>query len=359
MNRPLTPGPANRSDKADIGYEPDGYWRDGNHHVLVELKSGTHSFRNVRASLLGLAYRLAREPEDRALLVLTDSRITEERLHAELQLAGQTLKPDVMRRLSLVLATPEGYVGLPAELGSNFYDWLDDLVANEASKGSKPRMSSDEVFKVMLYQWLLGKGAVTADWITKTVGCSYPTAARALERIGHALVRHRDRRSVLRGFPSEQWKRLVTMSDETRETVHFVDASGQARSSQSLLHRLAALGDDRLAVGGIEGARHYYPGVDLVGLPRLDLTLHSPDGHVDLGFIERLDPGLVKADQRDAPAAMALHVLRRKVTLFDPGENGLQWADPVECLLDLHEARLEPQAKEFLNFLIKNRSGTA
>jgi len=27
------------------------------------------------------------------------------------------------------------------------------------------------------------------------------------------------------------------------------------------------------------------------------------------------------------------------------------WADPVECLLDLHEMRLESQAKEFLQHL--------
>jgi hypothetical protein len=44
-----------------------------------------------------------------------------------------------------------------------------------------------------------------------------------------------------------------------------------------------------------------------------------------------------------------IHALRRAESLFQPGEDGLPWADPVECLLDLHEARLESQALEFLN----------
>ena len=95
MNRALAGGPT-RSLKADIGYEPDGCWQKGAEKVWVELKSGTHSFRNVRASLLGLAYLLSSDPDSRALLVLSDSKITEERLHAELLLIEQTLRPQVM-----------------------------------------------------------------------------------------------------------------------------------------------------------------------------------------------------------------------------------------------------------------------
>ena len=44
-------------------------------------------------------------------------------------------------------------------------------------------------------------------------------------------------------------------------------------------------------------------------------------------------------------------IIRRKDSLFETNPLGIAWADPVECLLDLHEMRLEPQALEFLNFL--------
>lgn len=134
---------------------------------------------------------------------------------------------------------------------------------------------------------------------------------------------------------------------------------GQPRSPQSLLRRLATLNRSDLAIGGIEGARHYKPDIDLIGLPRLDLLLHCPKGRIDWSFIERLDPALEESGERDAPATLVVHVLRRKESFFAPDDNikmsamprRLQWADPVECLLDLHEARLESQAKEMLDFL--------
>ena len=358
MNKPQTDGLATRPRKSDIGYEPDACWTVGGQKVWIEVKSGTHSFRNVRASLLGLAYLLSREPESRALLVLPDSRITEDRLRAEAGLAEQALRPQVMDRLSLVLGRDHSYFGIPDDFGKDFQLRLDDLIEKEAPDGAKPRQFYYGVVAVMVHEWLLGHGPVTTDWLMKTVGCSYPTAARALQRLGHALVRRTDRRAVLRRFPSEEWARLVAVADEVRATVRYVDQSGQARSAQSLLRRLEKLGRSDIAVGGVEGARHHDPEIDLAGLPRLDLTLHCPGRKVDLSFVEQLDPALERTDERDASASLVVHLLRRKKSLFVPGENGRQWADPVECLLDLHEARLEPQAKAFVSSLVKrNRKG--
>jgi hypothetical protein len=331
--------------KTDLGYEPDGRWRD----VWVEVKPRTHSFRNVRASLLGLAYLLANAPKDRGLLVLADSRITEKRLKNELHLVGQTLRPDVAERLALVIEKDHGYVGIPDDLGKDFRAWLDALVRQETRDG-KLRQSHYAVLEVLLHQWLLGKGPMTTDWIMKTIGCSYPTVARALRRLDHVLIRHSDRRVELRRFPSEDWARLVATSDEVRSTTRFADRFGQKRSPEALVRRLSPLERADLAVGGAIGARHYDPDLDLVGTPRLDLSLHCPAKRVDWSFVERLDPALEKTERRDEPAALAVHLVRRSVSLFQDDGGGLQWADPVECLLDLHEARLEAQAKEFLQF---------
>ena len=44
---------ANEKIVADTGYRPDGQWHD----VWVEVKFETHGIRNLRASLLGLAYK--------------------------------------------------------------------------------------------------------------------------------------------------------------------------------------------------------------------------------------------------------------------------------------------------------------
>jgi hypothetical protein len=47
------------------------------------------------------------------------------------------------------------------------------------------------------------------------------------------------------------------------------------RSPEVLLQRLSELNRSDIAVGGVLGARHYFPGLDLVGTPRLDLVVHS------------------------------------------------------------------------------------
>jgi hypothetical protein len=80
----------------------------------------------------------------------------------------------------------------------------------------------------------------------------------------------------------------------------------------------------------------------------LDVTLHCPARSINLDFVEKLDPALERTDRRDEMPALVVHVLRRALPLFERREDNVTWADPVECLLDLHEAHLEPQALEFL-----------
>jgi hypothetical protein len=335
----------------DVGYEPD----DEREGVWVEVKSGTHSFRNVRASLLGMASLLAAEPGRRGLLVLADSRITEERLKQEIEIVERTLRPDVAQRLFLVIEKDDRYVGLPSDLHNDFRSWLDGLIRSESGH-RKPRTSHFAVLQVLVHQWLLDKGPMTTNWIMDTVGCSYPTAASALRRLDDVLIRHSDRRVELRRFPREDWARLVAMSDEARSTARFVDRSGQRRSPEALRRRLASLGRADVAIGGVDGARHHDSALDLVGTPRLDLSVHCPTHRVDLAFVKRLDPALEKSERREESAAVVVHLVWRKASLFQAGDDGVQWADPVECLLDLHEARLEPQAKELVEYFSSRRA---
>lgn len=327
-----------------IGYEPDGRWKE---NLCVEVKSGTHGFRDLRGSILALAYHLSIAPNDRGLLVLVDSRITDERLRKEWLLAEKVLHPDVMRRLQVAVSRGGEYSHLPDGLGDNFRNWLDQLVHQHAHE-SRPRESFYTILEVLLHQWLLGQGPMTSDWIMKAVGCSHPTVRNALRRLDYCLRRHSDRRVELDRFPLDEWSRLVAVSEEVRSTVRFVDRSGQPRSPESLLRRLQRLGRANLAVGGVWGAKHYQPDFDLVGNPRLDISLHCPSGRADLGFVAQLDPALEQAHRRDESSVLAVHIVRRARSFFQPDGDGLPWADPVECLLDLHEAHLETQARDFL-----------
>jgi hypothetical protein len=333
------------TDSREMNYRPDGHWRD----VWVEVKSEMHGLRNLRASLLELSYWLTEHRNTRGILVLANSRISQERLEKEWTFAERTLQPDVTHRLSIALLRDDRYIGLPQDLGSDFRVWLDELVQRETkSRGVKSRESFYDVLEVLVHQWLLGKGPVTREWLMKTVGCSYPTVATSLRRLESSLRQHSDRRVELGFFPRDEWWRLLAIADKVRSTSHFVDRSGQPQTAESLLRRLKKLGRDDIAVGGVAGARHYQPDLDLAGTPRVDLSVHSRGRTIDLGFVSELDPALQKSKSREESSRVVVHVVQRVDSLFERSHDGLVWADPVECLLDLHENRLEAQAQEFV-----------
>jgi hypothetical protein len=251
--------------------------------------------------------------------------------------------------LSIVLLREDHYIGLPQDLGNDFRGWLDGLVEQKTrSREVRSRESFYDILEVLVHRWLLGKGPVTREWLMKIVGCSYPTVATTLRRLESSLRQQSDRRVELRYFPREEWWRLLAVADQIRSTSHFVDRSGQPHTLESLIKRLRGLGRDDIALGGATGARHYQPDLNLAGAPRLDLSVHSRGRKIDLGFVRELDPALKQSQSREDPSRVVVHLVRRADSLFERSDDGLVWADPVECLLDLHENRLEQQAQEFV-----------
>ena len=194
---------------------------------------------------------------------------------------------------------------------------------------------------------------LTSRWLAEAAGCSYPTIASALEKLEKYLTRQTDRRVELKAFPKDEWSRLVANADKVRQTLRFADHSGQPRSIESLVSRLERVRTDDIAIAGVLGARRRYLALDLIGTPRLDLTIHCRTRKLDLSFLRQLDPAL-KPARSDEPARLVIHTLRYPHIFFEKAPDGSVWADPVECLLDLHEMRLESQAKEFLQYRVMN-----
>lgn len=334
---------------ARAGYRPD--FRLGN--TTVELKSDLHSFRNLRAALLQLAYYIADETHEQGALVLVNPRITDEALRKEWQLIERTLQPAIFKRLALAVRRDAEIFTIAGTLKPGLSRHLLAHVDREArTRPYRTPQSSDAILQVLLNQWFQRQEAVTTRWLMDAVGCSYPTVAAALNRLMPVIQRSTDRRVKLAGFPADEWQRVVANRERAHPTLRYADRSGQRRSPESLLRRAARLDRDDIAVGGVIAARHYYPALDLRGSPRLDLTLHGPDGRADLSFVEQLDPALERTSGTEEPAVLAVHVLRRQASFFESRGDGLPWADRVSTLLDLHDARLEPQAKEFLDHLV-------
>ena len=342
--------PSSKTTTSDpAGFTPHAVVGNDVFHVLI----GTKDTRSLRTALLDLARVVAGSAAvRRAFLALEEPGITDSRLHEEWLGAASILRPEVMDRAQLVIHRRGTWTGIPRAPSTHEATMLDDVLHQHIARRPAPvgRVfgARDEIFRILFHQWLLRRGPVSVGSLMEMTGASHPTVAGAVRSLEHLLVRHSNRSVEFRSFPQDEWARWVAMSEVARGTVRFVDRSGRARSPESLLRRLGALGREDIAVGGVLGARHYYPSLDLVGTARLDVSVHSGRHAADLSFVERLDPALERTTRPDESPALVIHGIRRAQSLFQPSDGCVPWADPVECLLDLHEARLEPQAMEFL-----------
>ena len=315
----------------------------------VRTLHDTAAARILRAELMALATAIARHPGRTATLRLVRPRISEERLEKEWRGAADALRPTVLSRLSLQAVFPNGRSrafgvsrGAPPEIKAFAERPLAGRVRLPA------RDLSFVVEKLLVWAWLTGKGPLTRKRLEQTAGCSYPTVASATRRLGRAISRRRDRRLELREFPRQEWSRALTLAEDARSTMRFADRAGQPRTASSLAERLQHLRPKGVAIGGVLGARHHDPELDLMGLPRLDVSVLSPGREADIAFVRRIDPALEATSDPAEPARLVVHFVRHREALFEANSGGLPWADPVECLLDLHEARLEPQAAQFV-----------
>jgi len=335
------------------GFRADAVMGDSVFEVLVAPRD----LRQVMATVMDVARCTGTKSDRRGILILDEPLITEGRLREEWSSIQGILRPEVVQRLALVIHREGGGNAVVGSLGSREGECV-LAVVEHARRHVQPRLRGPsnawyDILRILITQWIKGAGPITSLWLGEAAGCSYPTVASALEKLERYLVRHSDRRVELKAFPKDAWFRLVANADKVRQTFRFADHSGQPRSVGSLVSRLQKLRPEGVAIGGVMGARRRYPALDLVKTPRLDLTLHCRARQPDLGFLRLLDPGLKPAEGED-PARLVIHLLRYPHRFCETDADGVLWADPVECLLDLHEMRLESQALELLRAVAPN-----
>ena len=331
------------------GHAYDVDFASGDRRVVVEVKRTGGGLRDLHVAALQVAMYARTLGAERGIVLLCGSRVSAAGLRDEWQRLLTVFAPDVARRLGLVAILEEDVVIEPDE------PLLRDI--GEAAAGAVARTAptprgnrSFEVMRVLLSRWLLHRGPIAIGELQRQTGLSHPSVSKALAALGPAVERRRDRSVVLRAFPSEAWAQLVALAPKVRQTAPFVDESGRGGDPQRLLDRLRRAPLPGVAVAGVVAARHWHSGLDLEGLPRLDLSVHAPDGGMDTAFVARLDPALVRAPP-GTPPLLVLHAVPRAESLFAPVDSGPPWADPVEALLDLYELRLVEQADDLVRAL--------
>ena len=326
-------------------------------NTVFEVLHRAKGLRNVRSSIFQLARFASLHSSNRAVLVFDEPDITKERVEQEWESGCAILHGELTERLTFVIIRDDEIEEFPHPLTPQEREALPEIIRHERGASFRAQNRHGHAFfdilRVLLVRWFRQEGPLTSKILMEMCGCSYPTIAASLKRLGSHVERHSDRRVELRSFPKDAWFKLVAGKDEIRATRKFTDRSASPRSPESLLRRLQKLDRREVAIGGVEGARFYLPSLDLIGTPRIDLVVHETGIGSDLsGMVRKLDPALKPAEAGE-PVTLAVHQLFRPFSLFSSGGIDQSYADEVECLLDLQDARLESQALEFLDSLTR------
>lgn len=346
------------------GFRADAVLGDSVFTVLADARE----LRRLRSSLIEMG-RFA-DLGKHSILILDEPQISHDRLSAEWAGIQCLFQSRILERLTLCVRRENDRIEtLGCKLSKEEEGAIDEVSAYARQlslrPSRRPTEASFDILRVLLVHWLRKNGPLTSKDLSLETGFSYPTIARTLNDLEPYLRRHSDRRVELNSFPKEAWLKLVAQIEKVRGSRGYTVRSGRARPPEALMERLKEdclrnLCHNAVAVGGTFGARHYLPGIDLVGNSRLDLIVDAHSGRVQKPIaidtiIRKLDPAL-KPAERGEPCQVVVHTLYRQKSFFTEANDGTLYADEVECLLDLHEARLEQQALEFLEKLTPRKT---
>lgn len=309
--------------------------------------------RELRSAFVDLSLRAAKtEIGPRGLLAVSAPLMTSARLHTEWESFTSLLRPDIASKLALVATGVDGVVALPKEPLTEF---VANLMGAPTARFSHARAfrwdrKRFEVFAVLFDAWLQREPAVSVTDLLLKAGVSYPTARVTLDALQQQygiVERTRGRAATLSGWPRRALEELVPRLDELRASQLYVDASGRGTSPESLLARVLRRKPDAAGIaaviGGVAAARHVWPGFDLNGTPRVDLTV--PFGTAP-EWLNAIDPAL-----RSVPSSTAGGViLAVHHTHGLPTANAV-WARPSTVVFDVFSLGLSAQAEDLIRRL--------
>lgn len=333
--------------------------RDG--RIVLEVKRGAGGVRDLRDGIVQLAQAVKADPKiEWACLVLTRGRMSGQKAMEEwTDVVDGILQPNLRKRLALIWIEPNTFDTKPDDrdlqsLGAELKESLEG--AETAWKERRTSMSPSlfEVVKVLLHAWLRREGPLQVGEIQRAAGVAYPTVANALQFLEdrREVARLSDRSAELTAFPTASWSEILALSDSLRQPMWYADRSGRPLDPEFIIERLMKRRCEGIALGGVVGARHWHPGFDLNGTPRIDVSLHRQTAPSLLEVLDRIDPSLQSTPRADERTVLVFHPFARGETFFEHAAGQrLPFADPVEVLLDLCEMRLASQAEEMVHFL--------
>lgn len=316
--------------------------------TTVQVTVGMRTARDLRATLLDAAYSLRGSDKQTFLCLLFKSGFSSKRLVQEVAQFQAVVRADLASRVHvLALKSPSDLIhALPFTIHAPALQQLQARIAEALA--DKPRTSSREaVVGTLLHRWINELPPVKVAELAALAGASLPTVYAALATLEPSCLRRDEERRVsLAGFSAAAWQKWLSMSTEG-PCAKFIDRSGSPRSPEKLARQLAKLGRQDVAIGGVLGAKHHFPGLDITAAPHLDIVVHGTP-HTDLSFVEQLDPGLVQDDSTGAHPHVIVHFVNRPHSLFET-KDGVVWADVLDCMVNLWDSHLIHQVENLIN----------
>lgn len=321
--------------------------------ILIEHKAQVSDIRIIDSTLLMIAKTLAKNPEfKKGVFILEESSVSVARLQKEWEDVEKLIKIPIMSKLGMVLISESSVIMRFGDVDDQLVQVIlkiRDEINGKLDDQLKKTDAFSEILKILLVNWFRASSPLPINRLVKMSGFSYPTVAGSLEKLEPYLMRRSNRSVKLKSFPKDDWFKLVAMQDDIRNSKGFT--ARRPRPISEIIERLKNINDESMAIGGIIGARFYMPSIDLIGIPRIDISVLNWSENKIEKLVHKIDPGFEKSAQGDLPQ-IVIHNIYRQASLFNKGED-FQTADEVECLLDLQEARLESQALELLDSLKK------
>lgn len=331
-------------------------WDGASGQILVDIKS-TNSMRDVRGALLALAYLIADGPaKSRAVCVFVGTRLSVKRLQEELTRFRQVCHPSIAQRIHFLLVRRDNplkaytFVGSMDPAPDGFLNWLAQRVSATAIPSLNLQLPARQTVVAALAQLRLWHApAVSVKYLQESCRVSYPTVAAVLKDLDErGWLEDAGKRGVrLRPLLATEWMAFATEHARQRKVCFFTDPTGLI-SAERLAQRLVHLRETgklkrSVCIGGVIGASHHFPDLDITAASRLDVCVEDDPGQI----AALLDAGLIPKTRPEQRVVLAIHVTNDLERLAGrQGTDTGPWAGVLECLADLVELGYTREAAE-------------
>ncbi len=307
------------------------------------LEREVRGTRELRAALVEQVLLASAEPSSRVLLAVRARLMTAERVRDEWEAFTKVLLPTVASRVALAALSVNGPVLAPTDALTRRASEFLGLFSPKTSVTRPYRWDRKrfEVFGVLFDAWLERETTLPVGELLERAGVSHPTASVTLEALQTRgeLARTKSRSVGLVQLPRRSLEELVPRLNELRDTHFYVDGSGRETTPESLLARLHRRRPPQVHVGGISAARELWPGFNLNGLPRVDVTASS---EAPADWLLSLDPALQRVSQSSPRVILAVHHTWSHLAPH------VHRARKATVVFDLYSLGLGEQAEEFI-----------